>query len=88
MSAIVNKVSLWRLFYSKNIKKPKILDSWLNYLEDDINNEIPKTITYDTWRIFPQFVEFIQLNGYQSYDDNEAWPCLFGGFVEYYQKTI
>ncbi|CAF4693681.1 unnamed protein product [Rotaria sp. Silwood1] len=67
-------ISLWRLFYSKNIEKPKILDSWLNYLEDDINNEISKTITYDTWRIFPQFVEFIQLNGYQSYDDNEAWP--------------
>ncbi|CAF2515181.1 unnamed protein product [Rotaria sp. Silwood2] len=69
-----NAISLWRLFYSKNIEKPKILDPWLNYLEDDINNEIPKIITYDTWRIFPQFAEFIQLNGYQSYDDNEAWP--------------
>jgi hypothetical protein len=83
-----NAISLWRLFYSKHFEKPQILDQWLNYLENDINNEIPKTITCDTWTIFPQFAKFIQLNGYESYDDNEAWPCLFDGFVEHYQKTI
>jgi len=87
-----NAVSLWRLFYSKNLKKPQILDRWLNYLEKDLNNEIPKTITCDTWTIFPQFAKFIELNGYEAYDDNEAWPCLFDGFVEYeleqQQKTI
>lgn len=82
-----NAISLWRLFYSKHIPKSQILDQWLNYLENDINNEIPKTITCDTWTIFPQFAKFIQLNGYESYDDNEAWPCLFDGFVEYIQKT-
>jgi hypothetical protein len=78
-----NAISLWRLFYLKGIEKPRILDQWLNYLEEDLNNEIPKTITCDTWTIFPQFVKFIQLNGYEAYDDNEAWPCLFDGFVEY-----
>jgi len=87
-----NAISLWRLFHSKNVKKPKILDRWLNYLEKDLNNEIPKTITCDTWTIFPQFAKFIELNGYEAYDDNEAWPCLFDGFVEYeleqQQKTI
>ncbi|CAF1128849.1 unnamed protein product [Rotaria sp. Silwood1] len=86
-----NAISLWRLFYSKAIKKPQILEQWLNYLEQDINNEIPKTITCDTWTIFPQFAKFIELNGYKAYDDNEAWPCLFDGFVEYQleqQKAI
>lgn len=82
-----NAISLWRLFYSKDIPKPKILDLWLNYLENNINDEIPKTITLDTWKIFPQFADFIQLNGYESYDDSEAWPCLFDSFIEYYQKT-
>ena len=81
-----NAVCLWRLFYSKRIDKPRILDQWLNYLEN--NDEVPKSITYDTWTIFPQFARFIQLNGYASYDDNEAWPCLFDGFVEYHQKTM
>ncbi len=83
-----NAISLWRLFYSKQIEKPQILDQWLNYLENDINNEIPKTISCDTWTIFPQFAKFIQLNGYESYDDNEAWPCLFDGFVEHHQKIL
>ncbi|CAF0765451.1 unnamed protein product [Adineta steineri] len=78
-----NAISLWRLFYLKGIERPKILDQWLNYLEQDINNEIPKTITCDTWTIFPQFEKFIELNGYGAYDDNEAWPCLFDGFVEH-----
>lgn len=77
-----NAISLWRLFYSKNISKPQIFDRWLNYLEEDLSNEIPKTITCDTWTIFPQFANFIELNGYAAYDDNEAWPCLFDGFVE------
>jgi hypothetical protein len=79
-----NAISLWRLFYSKGVLKPEILDQWLNYLENDVNNEIPKTITCDTWKIFPQFAKFIQINGYEAYDDNEAWPCLFDGFVELY----
>jgi hypothetical protein len=82
-----NAISLWRLFYSKGREKPLILDQWLNYLENDLTNEIPKIITCDTWTIFPQFAKFIELNGYESYDDNEAWPCLFDGFVEYQQKT-
>jgi hypothetical protein len=77
-----NAISLWRLFYSKNFPKPKIFDRWINYLDQDVNNEIPKTITCDTWTIFPQFAKFIELNGYEAYDDNEAWPCLFDGFVE------
>lgn len=77
-----NAISLWRLFYSKHVSKPDIFDRWINYLEEDWNNEIPKTITCDTWTIFPQFAKFIQLNGYEAYDDNEAWPCLFDGFVE------
>ncbi|CAF2673608.1 unnamed protein product [Rotaria sp. Silwood2] len=86
-----NAISLWRLLYSKAIKRPQVLEQWLNYLEQDINNEIPKTITCDTWTIFPQFAKFIELNGYKAYDDNEAWPCLFDGFVEHQleqQKTI
>lgn len=78
-----NAISLWRLFYSKLVKKPQILEQWLNYLEQDTNSEIPKTITCDTWTIFPQFAKFIESNGYKAYDDNEAWPCLFDGFVEY-----
>lgn len=81
-----NAVCLWRLFYSKQLAKPRILDDWLKYLEN--NDEVPKTITCDTWTIFPQFARFIQMKGYTSYDDNEAWPCLFDGFVEYQQKTI
>lgn len=82
-----NAISLWRLFYSKDFEKPLIFDQWINYLEDEINNEIPKTITCDTWTIFPQFAKFLQINGYEAYDDNEAWPCLFDGFVEFCQKT-
>lgn len=82
-----NAISLWRLFYSKDFDRPLIFDQWITYLEDEINNEIPKTITCDTWSIFPQFAKFIQLNGYEAYDDNEAWPCLFDGFVEFCQKT-
>jgi DCN1-like protein 1/2 len=81
--ATPNAISLWRLYYSKGVIKPSILDAWLNYLEQDVNNEIPKAITCDTWTIFPQFAKFIQLNGYEAYDDNEAWPCLFDGFVEH-----
>lgn len=77
-----NATSLWRLFYSKHVNKPDIVDRWLSYLEDDSNNDIPKAITCDTWTIFPQFAKFIQSNGYEAYDDNEAWPCLFDGFVE------
>lgn len=78
-----NAISLWRLYYSKGVAKPFILDSWLHYLEQDVSNEIPKTITCDTWTIFPQFAKFIQLNGFEAYDDNEAWPCLFDGYVEH-----
>ena len=78
-----NAISLWRLFYSKGVKKPLILDRWLSYLEHETKNIIPKTITCDTWRIFPQFAKFIQTNGYEAYDDSEAWPCLFDDFVEY-----
>lgn len=81
-----NAICLWRLFYSKRIEQPRILNQWLNYLEN--NDEVPKSITYDTWTIFPQFARFIQSNGYASYDDNEAWPCLFDGFVEHQQKTM
>lgn len=81
-----NAICLWRLFYSKRTDKPWMLDDWLKYLEN--NDEVPKTITCDTWTIFPQFARFIQMKGYKSYDDNEAWPCLFDGFVEYQQKTI
>lgn len=78
-----NAISLWRLFYLKNVKKPLILDRWLTYLEQETKNVIPKTITCDTWTIFPQFAKFIQTNGYEAYDDSEAWPCLFDDFVEY-----
>lgn len=80
--ATSNAISLWRLFYSKHVEKPPVLDRWLNYLEEDLHNDVPKTITCDTWTIFPQFAKFIHLNGYAAYDDNEAWPCLFDGFVE------
>ena len=73
--------SLWRLFYSQRVEKPLIFERWLNYLEQEQSNEIPKTITCDTWTIFPQFAKFIQTHGFQAYDDNEAWPCLFDGFV-------
>ena len=82
-----NAVCLWRLFYSKDIPAPEILDRWLTYLEDDDAYDTPKTITCDTWIIFPQFGKFIQSNGYDTYDDNEAWPCLFDSFVEYQQKV-
>lgn len=81
-----NAVSLWRLFYSKDILAPDILDRWLTYLEHDVEHDTPKTITCDTWIIFPQLAKFIQSNGYDTYDDNEAWPCLFDSFVEYQQK--
>ena len=81
-----NAVSLWRLFYSKDIPAPEILDRWLTYLEHDVEHDTPKTITCDTWIIFPQFGKFIQSNGYDTYDDNEAWPCLFDSFVESQQK--
>ena len=74
-------ISLWRLFYSQRVEKPRIFERWLNYLEQEQSNEIPKTITCDTWTIFPQFAKFVETHGYQAYDDNEAWPCLFDGFV-------
>ena len=82
-----NAISLWRLFYSKGVERPELLDHWLDYLEKDPLSEVPKTITCDTWKIFPQFAKFIQVHGYSAYDDNEAWPFLFDGFVEHQQKT-
>lgn len=81
-----NAISLWRLFYSKQVQQPLIINQWLNYLNDDIVNDIPKTITGDTWKIFPQFSKFIETHGYDTYDDNEAWPALFDGFVEFQRK--
>jgi hypothetical protein len=78
-----NAISLWRLFYSKRVDKPVVVEQWLDYLERDNNHDIPKGITCDTWTIFPQFAKFIHTNGYAAYDDSEAWPCLFDDFVDY-----
>ena len=78
-----NAISLWRLFYSKNVDRPSMLDAWFDFLE----RETPKMITCDTWKIFPQWTRFLQVNGFAAYDENEAWPCLFDGFVEDYLKT-
>lgn len=77
-----NAIDLWKLFYSKSKDKPMIFDRWIDYLEEDMINDIPKLITCDTWTIFPQFVEFIRLKGFHSYDENDGWPCLFDSFVE------
>ena len=81
-----NAISLWRLFYSKCFESPTILNEWLIYLQNEVTNDIPKTITCDTWKIFPQFAKFLQLNGFDAYDDNEAWPDLFDGFVEFHRN--
>jgi hypothetical protein len=75
-------ISLWRLFYSKGVQQPTILDAWLNFLHDETINDVPTTITCDTWKIFPQFAKFIESNDFDAYDENEGWPCLFDGFVE------
>ena len=77
-----NAIDLWKLFYSKDEAKPAILEPWLAYLEEDMIVDIPKLITCDTWKIFPQFAAFLQSNGFDSYDENDGWPSLFDGFVE------
>ena len=77
-----NAIDLWKLFYSKDAEKPAILEHWLAYLEEDMITDIPKLITCDTWKIFPQFAAFLQANELHSYDENDGWPSLFDGFVE------
>ncbi|CAF0823848.1 unnamed protein product [Didymodactylos carnosus] len=76
--------SLWRLIYSEVKQRPRILDSWLNYLEN-VQTHI-KFTTFDTWNVWPQFSKYIE-NNLDNYDDSEAWPCLFDEFVEYERQN-
>lgn len=82
----VNAIALWKLFYSKNCAKSSIVDQWFEYLEEEMIHDVPKMITFDTWKIFPQFVEFLQCHGFDLYDDNDGWPSLFDGFVDYQRE--
>ncbi|UJR16417.1 hypothetical protein I4U23_003319 [Adineta vaga] len=81
-----NALSLWRIFFTKRKNELIVLNNWLNYLENIINSEVPQQINIDAWEMFPDFAEFIQLNGYESYDATQAWPSLFDQFVEYQKK--
>ncbi|XP_023232206.1 DCN1-like protein 3 [Centruroides vittatus] len=70
-------IQLWKLVFSQ--KEPPILRRWLTFLEKHPNiRGIPR----DTWNMFLNFSEAIG-DDLSSYDDTEAWPCLFDDFVEY-----
>lgn len=71
-------VSLWKLVFT--VREPPILSRWLEYLEK--NPDVVKSIPRDTWNMFLNFSEAVG-DDLSSYDDNEAWPCLFDEFVEY-----
>ena len=83
-----NAIGLWRLFYSKRVDRPPMLEHWLHYLENGGSHAVPRTIRVDLWMMFPCFAEFLHLTGYGSYDSNEAWPCLFDDFVDYRRKAM
>lgn len=71
-------ISLWKLVFT--VCEPPILNRWLEFLEK--NRHVIKSIPRDTWNMFLNFSEAVG-NDLSSYDDNEAWPCLFDDFVEY-----
>jgi DCN1-like protein 3 len=75
-------ILLWQLVYDKN--SPLILNRWLEFLKLD-SNQI-KGIPRDTWCMFQQFSRTIGNFNFESYDDNEAWPCIFDEFVQYELK--
>lgn len=68
-------IILWRLVFT--VHTPKILEQWLQFLEQHPNiRGVPK----DTWNMFLNFAETCDIT---AYDDTEAWPSLFDDFVEY-----
>lgn len=70
-------IVLWKLVFT--VREPSILHRWLNFLD---SHPLVRGIPKDTWNMFLNFSEYIG-NDLSSYDDNEAWPCLFDDFVEY-----
>lgn len=70
-------IPLWRLVFT--VREPTILQRWLNFLE---KHPMIRGIPRDTWNMFLNFSEAVG-DDLSSYDDNEAWPCLFDDFVEY-----
>lgn len=71
-------ISLWKLVFT--VCEPPILGRWLQFLESHRN--MIKGIPKDTWYMFLNFSESVG-DDLSSYDDNEAWPCLFDDFVEF-----
>lgn len=71
-------ICLWKLVFT--VCEPPILIRWLYFLEKNRHNI--KSIPRDTWNMFLNFSEAVG-EDLSSYDDNEAWPCLFDDFVEY-----
>lgn len=71
-------ICLWKLVFT--VCEPPILNRWLYFLEKNRHNI--KSIPRDTWNMFLNFSEAVG-EDLSSYDDNEAWPCLFDDFVEY-----
>lgn len=71
-------ISLWKLVFT--VSEPPILQRWLDFLESHKN--AIKGIPRDTWYMFLNFSESVG-EDLSSYDDNEAWPCLFDDFVEF-----
>ena len=70
-------LQLWPLVFSQN--EPRILGSWLEYLQ---KHQSVRGIPRDTWDMFLNFTDCVK-DGYSNYDDTEAWPSLFDNFVEY-----
>jgi DCN1-like protein 3 len=70
-------LQLWPLVFSQN--EPRILRSWLEYLQ---KHQSLRGIPRDTWDMFLNFTECVK-DGFANYDDTEAWPSLFDNFVEY-----
>lgn len=76
-------VRLWRLFYSRQPDRSALLHAWISYLQ----RCGVQLINADTWMVLLHFFDFIHTHGYESYDVNDAWPCVFDGFVSYQKAT-
>lgn len=70
-------LQLWPLVFTQN--EPRILSSWLDYLQ---KHQAVRGIPRDTWDMFLNFSECVK-DGFANYDDTEAWPSIFDNFVEY-----
>ena len=75
-------IQLWRMVYRQE-QLPDIFERWVAFLEAKPGI---KSITKDTWNMFPEFGE-IGTN-LSHYDHEQAWPSVFDDFVDYEKDRL